>query len=148
MNEHDLSKLDRNTLRAWRVGNLVTWGLVGMVAAATTVVVGAFLVGIVPASVLAGAIDGWIVGSKVYRSPALVALGALILPILLGVLRLVTGGSYELQVLLLVLTVPGVVVPALAAIVATLVWRRRPAALRGGPPVQAPAAPGQPQPTS
>ena len=162
MNERDLSMLDRNTLRAWRIGNLLIWGLVGMVAAgliatlASRLFVGLassihsvhlpFAAAVLPALALAGVVDGLIVGSKVYRSPVLVSLGVFAIPGVVSLLAL-AGGRLNGAELLAFFLAPGIIA-VVAAIVATMVWRRRPAALRGGPSVQAPAASGQPHPTS
>ena len=165
----DLDALDAATLRSWRLLNLVGWGVAG---AATTLVV-ALVAGAVTqrlyeeghswsnglaflSVLVAGAIGGALVGAKVYRSPGTVAFlgqAALFVGSLVWRARVdgETVGSIEvaMQALFWLL----VVLPAVLA--ARLVWRRRPASLRGaGAPmalvretiVGRPAAPGTASP--
>jgi hypothetical protein len=135
----DLSALDRNTLRTWRVLNLVGWGAVGMVANVLLLVGMTFFVDrfgelpnpfswIVAETLfgLAGAGAGTVVAANVYRSPAFVAgFGAALLWLLAVVY--VTSGDIGIMALSFLVFFPNI---ACAAFVAHRRWTRRPSALR------------------
>jgi hypothetical protein len=138
----DLGRLDRLTLRTWRIANLVGWWFVGFLIAnglgillSRTVVqkIAYWTVGwqamaaSVLLSVFTSATAGWIVGSHVYRSPSLVALASILFPF--GVLFIVTSigrSPIEVGYVVALTTIPC----AVAAVAARLAWRRRPSALR------------------
>lgn len=138
---NDLDRLDRTTLRAWRVSNLLAWGAVaafaGIVgnwiamnsASATANFVGATRfarpVTAVLFAAVVGALLGGMVGAHVYRSPGVVAGVAAGLA---GFFFPETGALIEPQVVGMIVTFLAEI--AAAVLVARLVWRRRPAALR------------------
>jgi hypothetical protein len=141
----DLDRIDRVTLRAWRAGNLIGWWFVGTVVfhaiaivLALTVVQKIALVSFgrsAPTNMLVlfvalnfGAVTaGTIVGSRVYRSPFVVAALAVLLPEGILYLFAVAGGAWpEMVVLVLMAVTPATI----AGIWARFVWRRRPRALR------------------
>jgi hypothetical protein len=138
----DLSRLDRTTLRAWRIANIVGWLLVGIaIAYAVPVILTRTIVQriayetvgwqaaatSIAIAVLAAATAGWTVGRHVYRWPVLVTLAAVLFPVgLFVVLFAVRHPTAETAI-----TLAWAVVPAAAAtIAARLAWRRRPSALR------------------
>jgi hypothetical protein len=142
---NDLDAIDRLTLRAWRASNLIGWWFVGTVlyhamaiVLAKTLVEKIALNGfgssmptneIVLVLILdfAAVTAGAIVGSRVYRSPFLVAGLAVLVPEAVVYLFAVTGGAIpELAILALYSVLPA----ALAGVAARYAWRRRPRALR------------------
>lgn len=139
----DLDRVDRVTLRIWRAANLVGWWLVGAVAyyALLLMLSRTFLQKIAYGSVrglqtislvlvfgFSATTAGWIVGSRVYRSPGLVGALTVLLPGALFLLLVVANGSIAEDYAYAALFV---VVPALVAgITARIVWSRRPKALR------------------
>lgn len=163
----DLDALDAATLRSWRLLNLVGWGVAG---AATTIVV-ALVAGAVTqrlyeeghswsnalaflSVLVAGGIGGALVGAKVYRSPGTVAFlgqAALFAGSLVWQARVDGETMGPIEVVMHSLFWLLVLLPAVLA--ARLVWRRRPASLRGAPTALAratvagtPAAPGTASP--
>jgi hypothetical protein len=138
----DLDQTDRLTLRTWRGANLLGWWFAGAVTYNVLVMVlirtllqkfayetvsELQLVSFALAFGFSAATAGWLVGSRVYRSPALI--GALAVGLPEGVL-LVVLVAFHSPVEYLVLSLY-VVVPALvASFTARLVWKRRPRALR------------------
>ena len=151
MRTNDLDRLDRATLRAWRWSNLVGWGLAGVgVTALVGLGIGAVTNRIALRSsgswpdflllgglVLAGVAGGIVVGSRVYRSPGLVAfLGqqAIAVAGITWDFFNVGGGestSMDDRVTNLIVSWLFALLLALpATIAARTVWRRRPRALR------------------
>jgi hypothetical protein len=147
MRTQDLDGLDRATLRAWRAGNLLGWWLIGLVvydaigivvAGAVTRRIGfeyrgwAALAAYVLTASFAAGTAGWIVGSRVYRSPGLVGALSVAAPGVALLLRLAAGLSfhrlYEIALLVVYAGGPAVV----AGLTARWRWRRRPRALRSG----------------
>lgn len=137
----DLSNLDRNTLRAWRVMNLVGWGAFAAVAGLLSMwIVWLAMVGLLGGSSLAmliaapvmlvvsGGVLGTIVGSHVYRSPVAVAIVAgIALPI---AYPLIAFGAHIQEVGVAVGF--GLAEALIGAAVARSQWSRRPRALRAG----------------
>ncbi len=142
----ELDPLDSATLRGWRILNHVGWGVAG--AAATFAV--ATVCGLVqqriyeqghswsnalvfPAALAAGAVGGALIGAKVYRLPGTVAFlaeaGFFVAWIVWQAIVVgeEMGGAFGVAVR----TVFWLLVAIPAVLVARLVWRRRPAALRG-----------------
>jgi hypothetical protein len=130
----DLDRLDRGTLRAWRVTNLVGWWFAGAVIyyVGGTVIDGLLLakighvnigwqvrVAFALVSLFAAATAGWVVGRHVYRAPGTVGAATVLLP---GILFI------PLTSVLVFMVLPA----ALAIICARIAWRRRPSALRVG----------------
>lgn len=132
----DLNRLDRGTLRAWRVANVVGWWLVG----AVIFNIGATLfdqlllrkltnvnarwqvqVAFTLVALFAAATAGWVVGSHVYRAPGTVGAATVLLPGLLFI-----GLTSRTVIVLVFSALPA----ALATIAARIAWRRRPSALR------------------
>jgi hypothetical protein len=138
----DLSALDRNTLRTWRVLNLVGWGAAGMLANVLLLIGLSFTTGRLGVATLpspyswiyaeillglAGAGAGTVVAANVYRSPGFVAgYGAALLWFFAGLLSTPLGNIGSLALIWLV-AIPNI---ACAAIVARRRWERRPSALR------------------
>ena len=144
----ELDPLDAATLRGWRALNLVGWGLAGAaVTFAVTSVVSLVAQRIYeqghswsnavvfPSTLVGGAIGGALVGAKVYRLPGTVAFlgqAALFVGWLMWEAVVVgdeIGGAYANAVRVvfwLLWALP-------AVLVARVVWRRRPAPLRGLP---------------
>jgi hypothetical protein len=133
----DLDAIDRATLRVWRATNLVGWGLAGLGTFAAVMTIGialarssAWIAPILMVAPVVGCVAaGWVIGGHVYRSPALVTIGAFLIPgVAIGSAALLRGtiGPAELTIVV----VPGVVVGALSALSALVAWRRRPGALR------------------
>ncbi len=138
----ELDRTDRVTLRMWRAANLVGWWLVGVVAyyAILLVLSRTFLQKIAYGSVrglqavsvllalgFSALTAGWIVGSRVYRSPGLIGALTVLLPGGLFLLLVVATGSIAEYAYVGFF----VVVPAcIAALTARIVWSRRPRALR------------------
>lgn len=138
----DLDRIDRTTLRGWRVGNVLGWGALALVlgdvanwvamnaASATADILGGGRpaeVGIAVAYMaMAGALIGTVVGPHVYRSPAVVA----------GVVAFLASALFpESGVLLPMNPLAGLAITGAAEIVAAALtaralWRRRPRALR------------------
>jgi hypothetical protein len=162
---HDLDALDAATLRGWRMLNLVGWGIAGAVAAlAVTTVVGLVTQRLYEqghswsnavallSTLAAGAIAGALVGAKVYRLPGTVAfLGQVAVFVGWTVWEIVVIGEDQQPFAIALGAVLWLLVAIPAVLVARLVWRRRPAALRAGPTALAPAtlagtpaAPGTP----
>jgi hypothetical protein len=141
---NDLDRLDRVTIRAWRSMNLIGWGAVGaavtfLLSRVTNLVaerlsesstMAANRIGFV-SILVSGAAGGLVVGARVYRSPGLVAfLGQeLAVVVWLAIRALGDGQSWGVQevaiqfVFSLLIVLP-------AVLVARIVWRHRPAALR------------------
>jgi hypothetical protein len=151
MRANDLDRLDRATFRAWRWSNLVGWGLAGVgvtilvglgIGAVTTRIAlrssgswADFLV--LGVLVLAGVAGGIVVGSRVYRSPGLVAfLGqqAIVVAWITWDFFSIEAGestSMDDRVLVLIMSwVISLLVALPATTAARMVWRRRPRALR------------------
>lgn len=141
---HDLEGIDRATLRVWRASNLIGWWVVGTVVyhAIAIVLARTFvqkmamisfgrsvpsMIYIFVALDFAAITAGTIVGSRVYRSPFLVAAIAVVLPEVLIYVFAVAGGAFPELVILAVFSVTPA---ALAGIAARFVWHRRPRALR------------------
>jgi hypothetical protein len=141
---HDLEGIDRATLRVWRASNLIGWWVVGTVVyhAIAIVLARTFvqkmamisfgrsvpsMIYIFVALDFAAITAGAIVGSRVYRSPFLVAAIAVVLPEVLIYVFAVAGGAFPELVILAVFSVTPA---ALAGIAARFVWHRRPRALR------------------
>ena len=162
---HDLDALDAATLRSWRILNLVGWGIAGAgVTLAVSMIAGlitdrlyeqgySWSNGLVLLSaVAAGAIGGALVGAKVYRSPGAVALaGQAALFIGWTVWEIVVLGQDSSAFAVAMQAVFWLMIALPAVLLARIVWRRRPAAMRGGamallPTTVAgtPAAPGTP----
>jgi hypothetical protein len=162
---HDLDALDAATLRGWRVLNLVGWGIAGAAAAiAVTTVVGLVTQRLYEqghswsnsvallSTLVAGAIAGALVGAKVYRLPGTVAfLGQVAVFVGWTMWEIVVIGEDQQPFAIALGAVLWLLVAIPAVLVARLVWRRRPAALRAGPtalvpatPAGTPAAPGTP----
>ncbi|HEX6331588.1 MAG TPA: hypothetical protein VF129_09940 [Actinomycetota bacterium] len=142
----DLDRLDRATLRAWRSANLLAWWAVGVVAYYATAIVltrtfvqkvayetvgWQAMAAAVAATAFSAVTAGWIVGSRVYRSPGLVAALVVLVPGGAAGL-LLTLASGQVASLPLVVAVGAQV--AIAAVTSRAVWRRRPRALRAGGP--------------
>lgn len=142
MGANELSTLDRGTLRAWRITNLVGWGVAGS-GACLLVLIAIVMLGrvlpefdpapwiAVPVSLIelaiAPAAAGLVVGAHVYRSPGLIAAIAVVLIGMLFVASISVAG--DAAVLLI-----GSAVVALEAgfawVVAGWRWHKRPRALR------------------
>jgi fucose 4-O-acetylase-like acetyltransferase len=136
----DLSTLDRTTLWLWRSGNLVGWGLAGTVAALVGFVISVrILIAISPSQTVAfvtafavgGLSDGLVVGSRVYRSPRLVAGLSILVPaaVLTSALSISSDPRISWSEIAIGLGVP-LAVSAVAALVAGVRFARRPRALR------------------
>jgi hypothetical protein len=132
----DLDRLDRGTLRAWRVANIIGWWFIGAAIynVGGTVVDGLLLrkfgnvnvgwqvwVAFALVSLFAAASAGWIVGRHVYRAPGTVGAATVLLP---GVLFILL--TPRTVIVLVFSALPA----ALATIAARIAWRRRPSALR------------------
>lgn len=135
----DLDRVDRATLRAWRVANLVGWWFVG---AAIYNVGGVLIrqlllrklgnvnvgwqaqVAFTLVSLFAAATAGWVVGRHVYRAPGTIGAATVLLP---GVLFILLAPR---TVIVLIVLVFSALPAALATIAARIAWRRRPSALR------------------
>lgn len=141
MANSDLSALDRSTLRAWRVLNLVGWAVaglaanvlllasLGLISARATMALSVPFGYVAGAAALAvaGAVAGTVVGAHVYRSPGAVA----------GIATSVLGMFFALVFIPwpylggIALLAAIFSIDVVAAIVAARRrWRRRPAALR------------------
>jgi hypothetical protein len=143
MTNEDLSLLDRGTLRTWRAANLVGWGAAGagadLLLLAALVVVPARFASAIPSPLefvlvfvgvaASGLGAGWVVGSHVYRWPALVSGIATATLAVLVALTFVPVGYLGGVAAVLAGAIPNV---AAAALAAGYRWRRRPAALRAG----------------
>ena|SRR6266545_3761822 len=134
----DLDRLDRGTLRAWRVANLVGWWFVGAaiynvggvlvhqlllrklanVSARWQVQVAFTLV-----ALFAAATAGWVVGRHVYRAPGFIGAATVLLPSVLFI-----GLTSRTVIVLVFSALP----TAVATIAARIAWQRRPSALRAG----------------
>ena len=143
----DLDALDAATLRTWRLLNVVGWGAAGAgTTLAVTIVAGAVTQRLYEGGhswsnafaflslLAAGAIGGTVVGAKVYRSPGIVAFlgqaGFFVGWVAWEILVVGEGwGALEIAIQ----AVFWLLVALPAVLVARLVWRRRPVALRGGP---------------
>jgi hypothetical protein len=138
----DLSALDRATLRAWRATNLVGWGAVGAMIATGVLVVAnrvvqhvaadvgsRALLAILAASMMSGAAAGAVIGARVYRWPGATAAASLALPYSIAVVLQADGPIGAQELLIQTLFLLPVLLPSV--VVARLVWRRRPRALRG-----------------
>ncbi len=144
----DLDRLDRGTLRAWRVANLVGWWFVGAaiynvggvlvhqlllrklanVSARWQVQVAFTLV-----ALFAAATAGWVVGRHVYRAPGTVGAATVLLPgVLFILLSSALSPSVGALVGALVVLVFSALLAAVATISARIAWQRRPSALRAG----------------
>jgi hypothetical protein len=140
----DLDRLDRATLRAWRALNLVGWGAVGAVVTIALAEVASLVASRMSESsslaanrlsllsvLVCGAAGGAVVGARVYRFPGLVAFLGQELA-LAGWLSIrvfvdhVPMGPQELVIQMTIWLL--VVLPAV--LVARIVWRHRPTALR------------------
>ena len=141
----DLDALDAATLRSWRLLNLVGWGVAG----AGTTLLAVLVAGAVTqrlyeeghswsnalallSVLVAGAIGGALVGAKVYRSPGSVAFlgqAALFVASLVWAARVDGEAMGPIEVVMQALFWLLAILPAVLA--ARLVWRRRPASLRG-----------------
>jgi hypothetical protein len=144
----DLDRLDRGTLRTWRVANLVGWWFVGgAIYNVGGVLVQQLLlrklgnvnvgwqaqVAFTLVSLFAAATAGWVVGRHVYRAPGVVGAATVLLP---GVPFILLSSALSPSVGALVGTLVVLVFSALPAAVATITarvaWWRRPSALRVG----------------
>jgi hypothetical protein len=136
----DLSVLDRATLRAWRAGNLIGWGFVGGAIAIGILFVASrvvqhvalsigsrALLASLAMSVAAGSVAGAVIGAHVYRWPGTTAAVAVAVPFVPYTFAASHLGPSELLLQLLFL-LPVLLPPA---VVARIVWRGRPRALRG-----------------
>jgi hypothetical protein len=124
----------------WRAGNLVGWGLAGTVAAfATFAILGRVLIVVSPrpgvaitaAVMAAGVADGLVVGSRVYRSPRLIAALSMLVPVAfltLGMAVSANGNVAWLEVAIVVAA--PIATCAVAAVVAGARFARRPRVLR------------------
>jgi hypothetical protein len=145
----DLDRVDRATLRAWRVANVVGWWFVG----AAIYNVGGVLVrqlllrklgnvnvgwqvqvAFTLVSLFAAATAGWVVGRHVYRAPGVVGAATVLLPgvpfiLLFSALSPSVSALVGALVVLVFLALPATV----ATIAARIAWQRRPSALRAGP---------------
>ncbi len=142
----DLDRIDRVTLRAWRVANLVGWWFVGaaiynvggvvvqrvLLNKIGTVNVGwqahiaSWLV-----SVFAATTAGWVIGGRVYRAPGFVGAATVLLPSAPFILLfLALSPSVGALVGVLVVLVFSALLAAVATIAARIAWQRRPSALR------------------
>ena len=134
----DLDRVDRGTLRAWRVANLVGWWFAG----AAIFNVGGVLVdqlllrklanvnarwqvqvAFTLVSLFAAATAGWVVGRHVYRAPGTVGAATVLLPSVLFI-----GLTLRTVIVLVFSALP----TAVATIAARIAWQRRPSALRAG----------------
>jgi hypothetical protein len=142
----DLDRLDRGTLRAWRVANLVGWWFVGaaiynvggvlvervLLNKIETVNVGwqAHISSLL-VSIFAAMTAGWVVGGRVYRAPGFVGAATVLLPdvpfILLSSALSPSVGALVGALVVLVFSAP---LAAVATIAARIAWQRRPSALR------------------
>jgi hypothetical protein len=144
----DLDRVDRVTLRAWRVANLVGWWFVGaaiynvggvlvqrvLLNKIGTVNVGwrAYMASWL-VSLFAATTAGWVVGGRVYRAPGFVGAATVLLPSALFILYfLVLSPSVGALVAVLIVLVFSAPPAAVATVAARIAWRRRPSALRAG----------------
>lgn len=149
MTVDELDLVDRATLRAWRLSNVVGWGFAGaVVASLTSIVVLRVLIALAPfgralgvgsvgilgtilviaaAAVLVALATGWTVGAHVYRWPGLVAAAAMTVPGSLWTF----GGGVPRDLAQMAISMSLVILAAvLAGLVARTRFRRRPRALR------------------
>jgi hypothetical protein len=140
----DLHLLDRATLRTWRLANVLGWWFAGAVAFNVLVFVldraivqkiadlslgGATVVVMLAVFVFSAGTAGAIVGSRVYRSPGLIAACTVLIPWgVMAAISLLTWGIPEATIAPLLLFLGA----GVAARVAIRVFAKRPRALRGG----------------
>jgi hypothetical protein len=158
----ELGRRDRLTLRVWRLVNLVGWGVVASVVY-NTVVWSLFRTfvqklayqnvnhaltwaAILAVLAFAGVTAGWIVGGRVYRSPVVVTISAILFPWGLVTFvapsvayQLVPFPSTGVALIWMFTRSPSetleqgvfILLPLAAAVaMTTIAWRRRPRALR------------------